>query len=349
MSASPIRVGVAGLGRSGWNIHVAGLRKWPELFTIAAVMDLDPARRAEAEREFGCKGYEAFEDLAADRDVEVVVVASPNRFHADHAIAAMRAGKHAVVEKPFALSAADADRMIEASRQAKRVLAPFQNRRYESHFRKVKEIVDSGVLGDIVLIRLAVHGFGRRWDWQTLREFGGGQLNNWGPHILDHALQLLGPDDPSQLFVDLRNTLSSGDAEDHVKIVMKAGGPTVDIEITSAAAMGQERWLVMGTAGGLRGGTNKLEWKRVDWEEMPERPVEKASTADRGYNREQLDWQGGSWEGGDGEDQLREWFYRDLFDTIRKGEPLFISAESVRRQIALIERCHAQCPVLQMA
>jgi predicted dehydrogenase len=69
-----------------------------------------------------------------------------------------------------------------------RVLAPFQNRRYEPHFNKVKEIVASGKLGQIVQIRMAWHSFGRRWDWQTLREFGGGQLANNGPHLLDQAL-----------------------------------------------------------------------------------------------------------------------------------------------------------------
>jgi predicted dehydrogenase len=85
------------------------------------------------------------------------------------------------------------------------------------------------------LIRIAWHGFKRRWDWQTLNEFGGGDLSNTGPHVIDHALQLLGEADPI-VMCDLRNVLSSGDAEDHIKITLKApGAPVVDIELTAAA------------------------------------------------------------------------------------------------------------------
>lgn len=351
-TTGPIRVGIAGLGRSGWNIHAKTLQKMPEQYRVVAVMDLDPARRAEAETTLGCRSYDAFEPLAADREVDLLVVASPNRLHTEHAIAAMRAGRNVVVEKPFAMNSGDADRTIAVAKETGRLLAPFQNRRYESHFLKVKEIIDSGLLGQVVLIRLAWHGFGRRWDWQTLSEFGGGSLNNNGPHVVDHALQLLGPGEPEDLemFVDLRNGLAAGDCEDHVKITMrrKDGGPTVDFELTSLAACGQERWQVMGTAGGLRGTTSKLEWKWVDWSAMPERRVDRTPTADRSYNHEQIPWQTDSWQAPADEPSFDTRFYRDLFETIRNGKPQWITPESVRRQIALIERAHAMCPVEQI-
>lgn len=61
------------------------------------------------------------------------------------------------------------------------------NRRVESGFEKVNEIIDSGVLGDVFSIKLTRNGYSRRCDWQTISEFGGGQLLNWGPHIVDHC------------------------------------------------------------------------------------------------------------------------------------------------------------------
>lgn len=340
-----VAVGIAGLGRSGWNIHAQALRTMPERFRIAAVMDVDAARRAEAETALGCRAYPRFDDLVADDGLDLVVIATPNGLHTAHAVAAMRAGRHVVAEKPFALTPEDADRMIEVARDTRRVLAPFQNRRYEPHFRKVEEVIASGVLGEIVQIRMTWHTFGRRWDWQTLAEFGGGLLNNNGPHLLDQALQLFGPAEP-EVCVELRNALSSGDAEDHVKIVLRApGAPTIDIELTAVCAYPQDRWLVMGTAGGLRGSTTRLEWKTVDWSTMPERPVERAPTPDRTYNRETLDWSVASWEGvvDFGRDAVR--FYDDLHATLSRGTPLVITPESVRRQMAIIRTCRELCPL----
>ena len=85
---------------------------------------------------------------------------------------------------------------VLAAREAQRIAAPFHNRRYEPHLLKVRQVIASGVLGPIVQLRLVWHSFGRRWDWQTLKEFGGGALNNNGSHIIDHALQVFGDSDP---------------------------------------------------------------------------------------------------------------------------------------------------------
>lgn len=341
--SNPVKVGIAGLGRSGWNIHANTVKQLPEHFQVVAAMDFAPERRDEAHNTFGARTYDSFDALIADKEVELVVVATPNFAHKEHVIAALNAGKHAVCEKPFGSTAAEADEMIAAAKANGKQVAPFQNRRYEPHFLKVREIIQSGLLGDIHLIRLCVHGFSRRWDWQTLREFGGGQLSNWGPHIVDHAVQLLGISDSSEtpeVWADMRNVLSSGDADDHVKIVLRASnGPVIDIEVSSAIAYGQERWLVAGKNGSLRGSTQRLEWKWVDWNAMPERPVEKTPTPGRSYNSEKLEWHTDTWEGTDlSDNMLNLQFYRDLYATLHEGAPLAISPESVRRQIAVIER-----------
>lgn len=315
----------------------------PEQFQVVAAMDFEAERRADAQKRFGAKTYASFDALVSDPDVELVIVATPNFLHREHVVKAAQAGKHALSEKPFGATSADADAMIEAAQKAGTIAAPFQNRRYETHYRRVREVVQSGVLGELHLVRMAVHGFGRRWDWQTLREYSGGQLLNWGAHILDQALGLLdlpldAPD--PEMWADLRNVLSSGDAEDHIKMILRPqNGPVVDIEISSAMAMGQDRWLIEGKAGGLRGSTSKLDWRWVDWSQMPPRPVEATPTPGRSYNSEKLDWQSGNWEDdGTGDSLLTRHFYEGLYRAIREGAPLEVSPQSVRRQIALIER-----------
>ena len=146
-------------------------------------------------------------------------------------------------------------------------------------------------MGEIQLICLARHDSKRCWDWQTLQEFGGGDLSNTGPHILDHAMQLFGESEP-EVTVDMRNVLSSGDAEDHVKIVLRApGAPLVEIELTSIRAFSQDRYLVMGDACGLRGTTTHLDWKWVDGSAHPRREVDKEPPQGHGNYGEKLEWQ----------------------------------------------------------
>ncbi len=126
-------------------------------------------RRAEAEQTFGCRSFTDFDTLIKEGGQDLLVIASPNLFHVPHAIEAMRLGQDVVCEKPMALSVAEADTAMATAVETGRVLAPFQNRRYEPHFLKVLEVIESGVLGRIVQIRMAWHGFSRRWDWQTLQ------------------------------------------------------------------------------------------------------------------------------------------------------------------------------------
>ncbi len=343
---NPIKIGVAGLGRSGWNIHAKALHQLPE-YEVVAAMDFDAERRKEAETEMGARTYDNYDALVADSDVEVIVVATPNFLHCEHIVGALDAGKHAICEKPFGTTSAEADKMIEAAKRNGKIAAPFQNRRYEGHFQKVQEVINSGVLGEVHLIRLCVHSFSRRWDWQTLREFSGGQLTNWGPHVVDHAIQLLNLDADTMpdVWVDMRNVLSSGDADDHIVLMLRApgsednNGPLVQIEISAAMAYGQDRWQIAGKNGGLQGNPNKLNWKWVDWSTMPERPVERTPTPGRSYNREQLDWQTEEWANeGDSDAGLTNKFYNSFAKSVREGAPLDITPQSVRQQIAVIER-----------
>ena len=93
MNTSPIRVGIIGLGRSGWSIHALGLQQMPEHYRIVAVADLITERRAEAQQRFGCRAYAGYGEFLADREVELVIVAPPSTLHAVYTIAALQAGK----------------------------------------------------------------------------------------------------------------------------------------------------------------------------------------------------------------------------------------------------------------
>lgn len=345
-SKKPIGVGIAGLGRSGWNIHARLLAPLTEQYQIVAVLDGDAGRREEAVEKFDCMAYTEYSDLVADPAVELVVMALPSHLHADLSIAALQAGKHVVCEKPMATSLADADRMVAAAETYAPILTVFQNRRYDPHFNKVREIIDSGILGRIVQIRITASNFGRRWDWQTLKKYGGGTLNNTGPHFIDQAMQLFGDVEPDQIFCHLDRTLTLGDADDHVKLVFKGENrPTIDMEMSACCAYPSEFWNIMGTEGGLAGSLQELRWRTIDHSTLPPRELDTAPTPNRSYNRDEINWIEGSWNAADYQGPGYEAFYLDLYQTIRQGAPLVVSAQSVRKTIWLLEQCRQLSPV----
>ena len=345
-----VNVGIAGLGRSGWSIHADTLDTLPDKYRIVAVSDHLEERRRDAETRFGCRSYKEFSDLIGDGEVELTVVATPSRFHAGNAVEALRVGKSVVCEKPMAIDVREADTMLEAAVSSGGFLTIFQNRRYSSDFLAVKEIIESGVLGRIVLVRIAFHGFSRRWDWQTLKKNGGGTLNNTCPHPIDQALVLLSghlkKDELPEVHCLRDRVLALGDADDHVKLALTVpSGLTIEIEATSACAYPRDRWLVMGSQGGLTGTGSLLEWKYFEPKELPPRVLTEEPTPDRSYNRDNIPWKIESREVTEKSGDSGRLYYLDLYERIQSGGPPAVSPESVRKQIQILEECRRQAPV----
>jgi len=333
----PIRVGIAGLGRSGWNIHARLLEPLVDKYRFVGVCDLIAARREEAEERLDCRSYERYEDMLLDKQVELVVVALPSQLHPSYTIQALQAGKHAISEKPMATRLADFDAMVAAAQKANRTLSAFQNRRYAQDFVQVKRVIDSGVLGRIVLIRLAWQSYGRRWDWQTLTKYSGGTLHNTCPHALDQVLQLYNGVIP-EVSMHMERTLTLGDANDHIKFIFKApNAPMIDLEVTSCCAYPQDDWLVMGTNGALSGNSRTLKWKYINPADQHPREVDVRSTPDRSYTREEYHWTEETWDIKESKDPGQVGYYLDLYETLRNGAPLAVTPSSIRPQVAILE------------
>jgi predicted dehydrogenase len=343
----PIKVGIAGLGRSGWGIHANALVQLTDHFTVVAVCDPDESRQQEAIDRFGCRAYDAIDDLVADGEVELLVVATPSQLHVSDASAAMRAGKHVIVEKPMAPTLAGVDKIIAVAEETGQILTVNQNYRYHPDFLKIREVIASGVLGEIVQIRLTGNAFRRRWDWQTLKQYGGGDLNNKGAHPIDWAIHFF--DDPQpEIFCHMQTTpLFAGDAESHVKLIIKPkDGPMIDVELANTCAYPQDVWLVMGTQGTLVSANRReIRWKYFDPAEAPPLVLDTKPTPDRSYNSEQLPWQEASYTPDFNFSKSMSPLYRDLYAAIRDGAPLAITPASVRRQAEILERCREMSPV----
>lgn len=283
-SKKPIGLGIIGCGRAGHGMHCGELEKAGLLgkqFDLVAACDTHaPWRKRMAERFPDCTVYADIRELLADDRVELVSIATRSCDHVAHGIMALKAGKHVFMEKPIAVSFAEGKKLLRANEKYDGNLYVRHNRRFDPDFLHVREIVDSGVLGDLFEIRLFRASWQRRDDWQTIIEYGGGQLLNWGPHVIDHALQLLGaPKKPLQSIEgDLKLIAAVGDAEDHVRVTLTGhNGVKADVEISGGSAIGAPVWVVLGTRGGLSCDGKTITLKYID----PKKKL-KSRKADRG-------------------------------------------------------------------
>ncbi|HBC89514.1 MAG TPA: gfo/Idh/MocA family oxidoreductase [Lentisphaeria bacterium] len=345
-----LRVGIIGQGRSGRDIHANTVIKLVnDKFEIAAVCDLILERCEPSQKDTGCAVYADYRKMFKDKSIDLIINATTSEQHVPVTMKILDAGFNVLTEKPLARKTSDVDKLIKKAVEAGKVFAIYQQSRFAPYFTKTREIIDSGVLGRIVMVKIAFNGFARRWDWQTLQCMDAGNLRNTGPHPLDQALQIFGDTDPD-VFCIMDKANSFGDAEDHVKLILHGKGhPTIDLEISSCCAYPPYTYQVYGTNGGITGDMKHLDWKYFKPEEAPEQELITGPMPNLAYCKEELKWYTEKWDASAEEanlfDNMATRFYNRLYDTIVNGAPLAVTQQEVRRQIAVIEECHRQNPM----
>ena len=254
-----IRVGVVGLGRAGRGSHIIECCGYPEDFELAAVCDNDAERLAmdlpdkvPAEIRPKVRRYAALEVLLADPDIDLVSIATRHPDPVPMAIKALEAGKHVFIEKPCAVSLAEMQALKKVADAHPGRLFLRHNRRNEPAFLKIRRVLATGVIGRPTMYKLYRSvGYQRRNDWMTMKQFAGGLLTNWGPHIIDHALQLLASP-VAEVWADLKSVICAGDADDQVKLLIRAeSGAVADVEIHGTTTLHQYDYEIWGPRGTL--------------------------------------------------------------------------------------------------
>ena len=237
---------------------------------LVAVGDIDRARFDEISARFGVRCV-APDDLLADENVDVICVATPSGQHASQAIAAAQAGKHVIVEKPMALSLADADDMMVACDQAGVTLGVTLQRRTDPLFRRVYDAIQAGDLGDLTLGLVTLpyyrsQAYFNQAEWRgTWALDGGGALMNQGIHEVDLLIWYMG--DPTQVQA-LAGTLHRGvEVEDTLTATLQfANGALATIAGTTTTEPGfPHRIEIYGTRGGIQiEGEQVRRWELAD-------------------------------------------------------------------------------------
>jgi scyllo-inositol 2-dehydrogenase (NADP+) len=333
-SDGPIRTAIVGLGRAGWSIHVAGLKTRTD-YKIVACIDPEAERRKEAEETLGCRTYAEWKDFIKDPgDAELVIVATASAMHVPMSIDALKAGLHVLTEKPMAIDLKQARQMIAAAKKAKTLYTVHQNYRCNPELHQALAIMNSGILGKVYYIKMNWSNFARRNDWQTLRKFGGGTLNNTGPHSLDYALQML-QSPVVDVWGDLQAVVTAGDADDHVKILMRAkNGRVLDHELSNACAIAQPKLMIMGSLGTLTREGDDYLIKYLDPKTLPKLKVDaRLAVPGRKYGvqGDTLQWLEKRLPANPPE--MKVDFYAELYKSISEGKPLFIKPEEVYEQM----------------
>ena len=191
--------------------------------------------------------------LAAIRrdDIDLVVVATPNESHATLAEAALRAGKHVVVDKPFTVTLAEALGLTAKAEQVGRVLSVFQNRRWDSDFLSISREITGGRIGQVVELRSEIGRYRPqvRDRWRERDGPGSGLWYDLAPHLIDQALALFGA--PETVQADLQIQRSGGTTVDWFQAVLGYGPRRVTLTSSMLAPDSPARFLVRGTGGSL--------------------------------------------------------------------------------------------------
>lgn len=357
-----IKVGIIGQGRSGRNIHRHLLECCPllqERFDVVAVADPIEERTAAVNPGANpdCVRYSDYKDLLKDKNVELVVNASRSHKHVDISIEAMEAGYDVLCEKPLTNRVSEVDRLLAVKEKTGKFFAVFQQARFRPLYRKIYEVIQSGVLGDIAMVKVAYNGFGRRWDWQTIQGLCAGELLNTAPHPLDQMVELwesFGDTDPERIFAKLACINNFGDAEDFVKVILEGKDhPVIDLEVSKECMFPTYQYQVFGKNGSLVGNNDTVEWKYYRPEEATTPELSIAPLEGEGrkpvYCSEKLNYYTEKWVSPEAvASSFDDWgtkYYINIYDAMTKGTPLKVKLSQIRRQIAIIEECHRQNPL----
>ncbi len=246
MTAPHLRVGLIGYGYAGRTFHAPLIAGVPGL-SLAAVSSRDPARvQADLPRAEVCASPQA---LLAREDLDLVVIASPNDSHYPLARAALAAGHHVVVDKPFTLTLAEARELGALAHARQRLLAVFHNRRWDGDFLTLRALVADGTLGRPVHLESAFDRYrpAVRTRWRESAQPGAGLWFDLGPHLLDQALQLFGW--PEAITLDAATLRDGGQSDDWFQARLRYPQCRVVLRASMLAAHSAPRFVLHGTGG----------------------------------------------------------------------------------------------------
>ncbi|MCC7633741.1 oxidoreductase [Stenotrophomonas rhizophila] len=244
--AAALQVGLIGYGLAGSVFHAPLIQHTPGL----ALHSIVSSQRDRLLRSFTDVHIHPHpQPLLDDPAIDAVVIATPNAEHAPLALAALQAGKHVLVDKPFTLDVAQAEAVVQTARDAERIVTVFQNRRFDADFLSLRQLLDEGRLGRIAECHSHFDRYRPqvRTRWRESAAPGAGLWMDLGPHLLDQMLQLFGW--PEAISADLAAQRDDAHSDDYFHAVLHYPRHRAIVHAGSLVAASAPRFAVHGSAG----------------------------------------------------------------------------------------------------
>lgn len=253
---NPVKVGIIGSGFVA-DLHAAAFKMISEGRVVAVASPTPGKARQFAEQRGIPKAFEDYHDLLADKEIEMVNLCVPNDLHAEAAVAAAKAGKHVVCEKPLCRTLEEADRMIAACRDADVLLMYAEELCFAPKYVRAKTLVDEGALGRAFLVKQSEEHFGPHmpWFWDVNRS-GGGVLLDMGCHSIEFARWIFGKPPVKSVYAQMGTYVHADKTkgEDHSLCIVEYEGGRVGLAENSWAKQGgvDDRCEIYGSGGFTR-------------------------------------------------------------------------------------------------
>jgi len=336
--AAGMGVGMLGFGTIGTE-HTLAIDQVPGL-ELRAVCDRTPERVAAAlQAAPRARPAADLDELLTNSELDIVVISTPPNTHAPLALRALDAGKHVVVEKPFCLTGREADQLVDAAEASGRTLTVYQSRRWDPDFLALQQLVAEGGLGEVFHLEAFVGGFQHPCHfWHSDAAVSGGVIYDWGSHYLDWILQLI-PAEVVQVSASRHNLVWHDITnDDHFGLRLRfEGGAEAEFIHSDIAAARKPKWYVLGTKGAVVGlwrsgvistrGPNGVTEETLPVADLPcDLHWMRPGPGDRSHDQTMVL-----------PPSPPQAFYRNLAGHLLAQEPLAVTPESARRNIAVME------------
>jgi len=331
----PIKTGIASYGMSGLVFHVPLLHVNPG-FEIVKIVER--SYKGSEERYPNVHVVKSVEELLEDNEIELVVVNTPDATHFEYCKMALEAGKHVIVEKPFAMTSEEAEQLINVAKTQEKVLSVFQNRRWDGDFLTVKKVIQDKLLGRLVSFEShfdRYRNFIKPNTWKEEHLAGAEIVYNLGSHMIDQAYDLFGM--PNSISADIGIQRTDGKADDFYNIILRYDDVFVNLKSSYLVREEGPRYIVHGTEGSfLKWGLDLQEADlkagkypdELDWGKEPKKLWGKLNTEIDGLHYTgRIETIPGDYKA----------YYQNIYEVIRNDAELIVKPEQSLDVMRIIE------------
>lgn len=338
MSKYPVVAGILSYGMSGRIFHAPFLESNTR-FKFKAVVER--SKKNAQQRYPHVISYDSVDELLADDEIELVVVNTPNQTHYDYAKKALLKGKHVLIEKPCAASSEEVKELFNLGKTQNRHVMVFQNRRWDSDFKLVKRVIESGALGEIIEFHVRFDRYRREKSpklFKEIKQSASGLTYDLGPHLLDQVISLFGKPKDSIKITSIHR--ENSDVDDYFTYILTYNnGLTVFAHASLLVAQPLPAYVVHGTKGSFQKTRADVQEEQLDrgmWPTDESFGLEAVGqegllTVVNKNNQKQISYKEalkGNYKG----------LFNAVYEQLRKDKPYPVTSEQIIWQLELLEK-----------